>query len=388
MLNREAFHARSKFAGVIVAAGAGYRLGGPIPKQFRDICGRPMLLWSVSTMLQCDTLEALVVVCPPDGVDQVTALLPADVRIQAVPGGVTRADSVKAGLSALAALSPEKVLIHDAARPGLSAEVIGELLAALDEAEAACPALPVVDALKRRDADGRLETVDRAGLVRVQTPQAFRYAVIRDAHAAATGDWVDDLALVEASGARIALTRGRAELMKVTEGDDMEVASRLLASGRMRVGSGFDVHAFAPGDHVTICGVRVPHTHRLDGHSDADVGWHAVTDAILGAAALGDIGDHFPPSDPKWKGAASILFLKHAAKLASDRGYRVINVDLTLICERPRIGPYREAMRMATAEAMGLEVDAVSVKATTTEKLGFTGRQEGIAAQAVVLLGG
>jgi len=325
-------------------------------------------------------------VCPTGEEERVRTLLPADVRTRVVAGGSTRTDSVRAGLAAIGDAKPEFVLIHDAARPGLSLAVIRELLSALQEADAACPALPVADALKRVAADGRLETVDRSNLYRVQTPQAFRYSVIRDAHASATGDWVDDLALVESTGARIVLTAGRTELMKVTEADDILVAEKLLAGRSMRIGSGFDVHAFAPGDFVTICGVRVPHTHRLEGHSDADVGWHAITDAVLGSAALGDIGDHFPPSDPQWRGAASILFLQHAVKLAAQLGYRVGNVDLTLICERPKIGPHREAMRSATAEAMGLGIEAVSVKATTTEKLGFTGRQEGIAAQAVVLL--
>jgi 2-C-methyl-D-erythritol 4-phosphate cytidylyltransferase/2-C-methyl-D-erythritol 2,4-cyclodiphosphate synthase len=348
--------------------------------------GRPVLSWSATAFLARKDLGVLVVVAPSAEIGRVRELLPADSRILIVPGGATRAASVKAGLGALVALDPVNVLIHDAARPGVSHNVINELLAALETADAACPALPVVDALKREGESGSLAGVERAGLVRVQTPQAFRYPLIRDAHAAASGDWVDDLALVEATGARIALTPGRTELMKITEGDDMSVAARLLTGGGMRVGSGFDVHAFAPGDFVTICGVRVPHTHRLEGHSDADVGWHAVTDAILGAAALGDIGDHFPPSDPQWKGAASIRFLQHTLKLAAERGWRVANVDLTLICERPKIGPHREAMRTATAEAMELPLDAVSVKATTTEKLGFTGRSEGIAAQAVVLL--
>lgn len=388
MLNHEAFHIRHTFSAVIVAAGAGQRLGGPIPKQFRDIGGRPMLVWSVETLLRCRNLEALIVVAPSGQRAATQAVLPADNRLEVVEGGAARSDSVRNGLAALASSNPARVLIHDAARPGLSMEVVDELLHALETADAACPALPVVDALKRVDETGRLTTVDRSGLMRVQTPQAFRYAVIRDAHEAQTGDWVDDLALVEATGARVVLTPGRTELMKVTEGDDMSVAERLLARARVRVGSGFDVHAFAPGDFVTICGVRVPHTHRLEGHSDADVGWHAITDAVLGAAALGDIGDHFPPSDPQWKGAASILFLQHAVKLARDRNLAVENVDVTLICERPKIGPHREAMRAATAEAMGLPLDAVSVKATTTEKLGFTGRQEGIAAQAVVLLRG
>jgi 2-C-methyl-D-erythritol 4-phosphate cytidylyltransferase/2-C-methyl-D-erythritol 2,4-cyclodiphosphate synthase len=277
------------------------------------------------------------------------------------------------------------VLFHYAARPGLAHSVFRELFAALDSADAAAPALPLTDALKDIG-DKVMRTVSRDRLVRVQTPQAFRFDTISKAIAGARDAAVDDLALVEASGARVVLTPGRPELMKITHPEDMAIAEKLLSGPAMRVGTGFDVHGFVAGDGVTICGVVIPHTKKLEGHSDADVGWHALTDAILGAAALGDIGDHFPPSDPKWKGANSLVFLQHAAKLAGERGFKVVNADITLMCEKPKIAPHREAMRAKTAEALTISIDAVSVKATTTEKLGFLGREEGIAAQAVVLL--
>lgn len=336
-------------------------------------------------MLRCNKIAALVVVAPEDLMDQTRALLPPDARVRVVAGSPnSRTESVRNGLAALAQTPPRHVLIHDAARPGLSPDVIDELLTALETADAAAPALPVSDALKRTGSS--LQTVDRSDLVRVQTPQAFRWDVISRAYAGADAAAVDDLALVEASGAKVALTPGRTGLMKITFPEDLAVAERLVAAPALRVGTGFDVHGFEPGDGVILCGVRIPHTKKLEGHSDADVAWHALTDAILGALALGDIGDHFPPSDPQWKGAASIRFLQHAVKLAADRGYRIANADITILAERPKISPYREAMRLATAEAMNVPPDAVSVKATTTEKLGFVGREEGIAAQAAVLL--
>ncbi|HEY7798142.1 MAG TPA: bifunctional 2-C-methyl-D-erythritol 4-phosphate cytidylyltransferase/2-C-methyl-D-erythritol 2,4-cyclodiphosphate synthase [Hyphomonadaceae bacterium] len=385
MLNHEAFRGGNTGA-VLVAAGAGSRAGGELPKQFQSIRGRPVLIWSLEALLRCEEIAAVAVVVSPSERARALSILPSDPRIQVVDGGAERTDSVRAGLEALDGQGLQNVLIHDAARPGLSAGVIRELIAALERADAAAPALPVADALK--DARGGLRNVDRAGLVRVQTPQAFRFDVIRKAIAGA-GSAVDDLTLVEAAGARIELTPGRHELMKITHPEDLAIAEKLLVSqpqASMRVGTGFDVHGFVAGDGVTICGIRIPHTKKLEGHSDADVGWHALTDAILGAAALGDIGDHFPPSDPKWKGANSLVFLQHAARLAADRGLHVVNADITLMCEKPKISPHRDAMRVKTAEALAIPLDAVSVKATTTEKLGFLGREEGIAAQAVVLL--
>jgi 2-C-methyl-D-erythritol 4-phosphate cytidylyltransferase/2-C-methyl-D-erythritol 2,4-cyclodiphosphate synthase len=368
----------------VVAAGAGSRAGGAEPKQFQLLGGRPVLAWSVETLLACEEIDRIAIVVAPGDSARTAAILPSSERIVVVDGGSQRTDSVRSGLKALEGHDLACVLIHDAARPGLSITVVRELLAALERADAAAPALPASDALKLAAADG-LRSISRDRVVRVQTPQAFRFDLISRAIANASGA-VDDLALVEAAGAKIVLTPGRAELMKITWPEDLRVVEKLIGTPAVRVGTGFDVHGFAAGDGVTICGVRIPHTKSLEGHSDADVGWHALTDAILGAAALGDIGDHFPPSDPKWKNANSLLFLQHAAKLAADRGLRVVNADITLMCEKPKIAPHREAMRAKTAEALSMPLDAVSVKATTTEKLGFLGREEGIAAQAVVLL--
>jgi len=382
MLNQEA-HLGRKAAAIIVAAGAGSRLGGAQPKQFQPISGKPMLVWSVEALLRCAKIAAIAVVVPAQEQHRVRAMLPRSWSIHVVAGGATRTDSVRAGLDVLDPIHPDNVLIHDAARPGLALDVIEELLAALNDADAACPAMPVTDALKRT---ATLQTVDRDGLVRVQTPQAFRWPAIIRAYASAPASAVDDLALLEGTGAKITLTPGRQALMKVTYPEDFTLAEKLIGSPALRVGTGFDVHGFEPGDAVILCGVRIPHTQKLEGHSDADAAWHALTDAILGALALGDIGDHFPPSDREWKGAASRLFLQHAVKLANDRGYHIANADITILAERPKISPHREAMRHATAEAMGITLDSVSVKATTTEKLGFVGREEGIAAQASVLL--
>ncbi len=383
MHNQEAFIGGNAGA-IVVAAGSGQRLGGATPKQFQAFGGKPMLRWSVEAMLQCKKIATIIVVAPPGETNRVRALLPRAWNIHVVAGGTTRTESVRAGLDALDPVFPSKVLIHDAARPGLTPDVVAELLDALDAADAAAPALPLADALKST-IDGAVRSVSRENISRVQTPQAFRWPIIREAFANASSA-VDDLALVEAAGAKVVLTPGRHALMKVTYPEDLAVAEKLIAGPAIRVGTGFDVHGFEPGDAVILCGVRIPHTKKLEGHSDADAGWHALTDAILGALALGDIGDHFPPSDPQWKGAASIKFLQHAVKLARDRGFHVANADLTILAERPKIAPHREAMRIATAEAMNVSPDVVSVKATTTEKLGFVGREEGIAAQATVLL--
>ena len=384
MHNHRAFPAGNTGA-VLVAAGAGARLASDIPKQYLPLGGKPVLRWSVDVLLRCEKIGALAVVVSPSERARAAGLLPSDPRIQLVDGGLERTDSVRNGLKAIEGKGVDYVLIHDAARPGLSAAVIEELIAALADADAAAPALPVSDALKDRR-DG-VRTVSREGLIRIQTPQAFRFDVISKAIANDAGA-VDDIALVETTGAKVVLTPGRHELMKITYPEDLAIVEKLLSSPStmMRVGTGFDVHGFTAGDHVTLCGVRIPHAKTLEGHSDADVGWHALTDAILGAAALGDIGDHFPPSDPQWKGADSLLFLQHAARLAAQHGLKVVNADVTLLCEKPKIAPHREAMRTKTAEALSIPLDCVSVKATTTEKLGFLGREEGIAAQAVVML--
>ena len=371
----------SGFVAIIVAAGKGTRTGLNRPKQWETLLGKRVIDWSVETFLAHPDLLELVIVVDDPTVDYG---FPSTTKV--VCGGETRTASVRSGIAAFLAEGDVPVLIHDAARPGLSLSMIDTLVSALADHDAAAPALPVSDALKAHAA-GHLSTVPRDGLWRVQTPQAFRLPAIKAA-LDAPGSFVDDLEAVEASGATVTLVPGDPKLHKITYPEDFDLVARLLAPALPvpRVGKGFDVHAFEPGDHVTLCGVKIPHSARLQGHSDADAAWHALTDAILGAAALGDIGDHFPPSDPQWKDADSGLFLKHAQELVEDAGYTVANCDITVICEAPKVKPHREAMRARTAELLGLSLDAVSVKATTTEGLGFTGRREGIAAEAVAVL--
>jgi 2-C-methyl-D-erythritol 4-phosphate cytidylyltransferase/2-C-methyl-D-erythritol 2,4-cyclodiphosphate synthase len=295
---------------------------------------------------------------------------------------------VRAGLEALRSSPPEAVLIHDAARPGLSPGVIQTLIEALQHFDGAAPALAVIDALKRVDGNLVTDDVARGDLRRVQTPQAFRYEAIARAYAALAPDasLEDDLAVARAAGLRLTLIPGDSRLNKVTLPEDFEAIARVLAPSAPLIGSGFDAHRFGPGDFVTLCGVRIDHTHGLIGHSDADAPWHALTDAILGALGLGDIGDHFPPSDIRWRGADSEIFLRHALKLAAEAGAIISNADITLLCEAPKIKPHREAMRERTAAVLGIPLARVSVKATTTEGLGFLGRGEGLAAQASVLM--
>lgn len=370
-----------RIAALIVAGGQGLRAGADAPKQWRTLLGRRVIDWSIDTFSRHAEITDIVVVAS----EELALPAPHQRFVRAEPGA-TRTFSVLSGLAALALPDDAKVLIHDAARPGLDAATISALIEALDHAAAAAPALPVSDALKA-ERNGILTNVERSGLFRVQTPQAFRFGAIRRALINGGPDLVDDLAAIEAAGARVQLIAGSARLSKITYPEDFDMLARLLApTGVARVGKGFDVHAFEPGDHVTLCGVHIPHSARLKGHSDADAAWHALTDAILGAVALGDIGDHFPPSDPRWKNADSALFLKHAQDLAAARGYRIDSCDITVICEAPKVKPHREAMRARTAELLGLPVDAISVKATTTEGLGFTGRREGIAAEAIAVL--
>lgn len=302
-----------------------------------------------------------------------------------VAGGVERADSVRAGLASLACAPDAAVLIHDAARPLLSRDIIEGLIGALDHADGALPALPVADSLRRRDTDGVMAgAVDRAGLWRAQTPQAFRRGVIERAYAAwsSSDAPTDEASVVQAAGGTVRLIEGDPRLLKLTYPEDFAMAEALIPR-QTRIGSGYDVHRWGPGGSVWLCGIEVPHDRALIGHSDADAGLHALTDAILGALAEGDIGDHFPPSDPKWKGASSDQFLLHAAGMVTARGGRIVNVDVTLICEQPKVKPHRLAMRQRIAALLQLPLDAVSVKATTSEGLGFTGRNEGLAAQAV-----
>ena len=375
------------FSAIIVAAGSGERAGAGGPKQWRELAGRPVARWSLEAFLSAGA-RRVVVVIPADGEARAADAFAGLDGWTAVPGGATRALSVRAGLAALGAQADDIVMIHDAARPFLSRAHVADLVAALDWADGAAPALPVADTLKRRDAaTGAVCTAARDGLYRAQTPQAFRHGVIVAAMAA----WpdgeapTDDLAVVERAGGRIALTPGDPMLFKLTFPEDFDMAERLASPARVtRIGQGFDVHRFGPGDGVWLCGVKIAHGQSLVGHSDADVALHALTDALLGTLGEGDIGDHFPPTDPQWKGADSTVFLRHAAKLIAARGGLIDNVDLTLICEEPKIKPHRRAMRERLADLLDLALDQVSVKATTTEQLGFTGRGEGMAAQAVV----
>ncbi len=371
----------TRVAAIIVAGGTGNRAGTGTPKQWQPLLGKRVIDWSIDAFSRHPGISDVIVVAS----DELGAPRNGQSFTRAETGA-TRTLSVLSGLAALTAPEDAIVLIHDAARPGLDPETISTLIAALESADASAPALPVSDALKA-ERDGRLTNIDRNGLYRIQTPQAFRLGAIRRAMAEAGPDLVDDLAAFEAGGARIKLVPGSLRLSKITFPEDFDMVARLLApSGVPRVGKGFDVHEFEPGDHVTLCGVKIPHDAKLKGHSDADAGWHALTDAILGAVALGDIGDHFPPSDSRWKDADSGIFLKHSQFLAESRGYRIDSCDITVICEAPKVKPHREAMRARTAELLGLPLDAVSVKATTTEGLGFTGRREGIAAEAIAVL--
>jgi len=371
------------FSAVIVAAGSGERAGDGGPKQWRPLAGRPVARWSLEGLLAAGALEVAVVVRPEDRGVATAAFfgLPGWVLVD---GGASRFESVRNGLAALSS-DAGAVLIHDAARPFVTGRHVEALLAALDEADAAAPALPVSDTLKRK-ADAGVETAPRDGLWRVQTPQAFRRQALFDAYAAwPAGDApTDDLAVIEQVGGPVALTAGDPMLMKLTYPEDFPMAERLAGAARItRIGQGFDAHRFGPGDAVHLCGVTIAHDQALIGHSDADAGLHALTDALLGAVGEGDIGDHFPPTDPQWKGAPSHVFLSHALNLVRARGGQVINVDLTLICERPKIKPHRAAMRARVAEILEIPVDRVAIKATTTEEMGFTGRREGLAAQAV-----
>ncbi len=372
------------FSAVLVAAGSGERAGSGGPKQWRPLAGKPVARWSLEALLAAGARRVVAVIAPGD--ESLAAAAFAGLpRWSTVAGGATRAQSCVAGLEALA--DDGIVLVHDAARPFLSVRDVERLLAALGDAEGAIPVLPLADTLKRRDeATGAVTTPSRERLWRAQTPQAFRGDTLRRAYRSWPAGEIptDDASVVERAGGTIILAPGDPMLMKLTFPEDFAMAQRLAGAARVtRIGQGFDAHRFGPGDAVWLCGVRIEHDRALIGHSDADAGLHALTDALLGAIGEGDIGDHFPPGDPKWKGADSSAFLRHAADLIAARGERVINVDITLICERPKIKPHREAMRARVAELLGLAVGQVSVKATTTEAMGFTGREEGLAAQAV-----
>jgi len=371
-------------AALLVAAGTGTRFGGATAKQFHPLAGQPLIRHAAAALAA--QLDVLLAVGDAGAID--AALAGID-RLPTVAGGATRQASVRAGLEALAAADPvpDFVFVHDAARPFVPPGVIEALTAALAEAPGAIPAVPVADTLKRAEAGRISATVPREGLFRAQTPQAFRFPVLLALHRAHAGDAAtDDAALLEAAGLAVALVAGSEDNIKLTYPEDLVRLERIFAPPPLlpRTGTGFDVHAMADGRPMVLCGVVVPHERGLAGHSDADVGIHALCDAIYGAMAEGDIGRHFPPSEATWKDADSARFLRHAAARIEARGGFLANADVTLICERPKIMPHAPAMRARLADLLGVSIEAVSVKATTTERLGFTGRGEGIAAQAAV----
>jgi len=381
----------TKNCALIVAAGSGERFGGAIPKQYMDLAGQAILRRSVLAFLNHPDIAQVRVVINPKHL----ALYKTAVGDLALPepviGGASRQESVLRGLEALAtsADAPDNVLIHDAARPLIDALTITDVCAALKTHAGAIAAKPLVDTLKRGEGKIITDTIDRNNLWQAHTPQGFHFQPILHAHRAAAGaQLTDDAAVAEQAGMAVQLVPSNPDNMKVTNPDDLGRAARLLGQPMddIRTGFGFDVHRLIPGTHATICGVAIPHTHRLEGHSDADVGLHALCDAIFGALADGDIGSHFPPSDPQWKGKESCHFVHYAVNRVRQRGGVIAHVDVTLMCEQPKIGPHREAMRTRLAEMLEIDISRVAVKATTTERLGFTGREEGIAAQAVATI--
>lgn len=388
-------------AALIVAAGRGTRASNTdtglsqksLPKQYARLAGRPLLAHVVSAFDACPGIDAITVVIHEDDREAYDAAV-AGLSNRLTPpvvGGATRQASVRLGLEGLRNRAPDYILIHDAARPFITQKVVTDILCALQSEAGAIAAVPLADTLKREQSNGLVaETVPRDGLWKAQTPQGFRYAAIAEAHARAalegSREFTDDAAIAEWAGLNVVLLPDTPRNFKITTAEDLAMADELMTSPHVafepRTGSGFDVHAFCDGDHVWLAGVRIPHTRGLLGHSDADAPLHALTDALLGAIGDGDIGQHFPPSDPKWKGAASHLFVEDAARRVRNRGGRITNVDITILCEEPRIGPHRDTMRSAVAAMLGIDVSRVGVKATTTEQLGFTGRREGIAAMA------
>ena len=377
---------------VIVAAGRGERAGSAVsgPKQYRLIGGEPVIRHTIRAFADHPGVGRIIVAIHADDRDLFAAAAHGfDARIVAVVGGATRQESTRLALEALASDSPETVLIHDAVRPFISSELIGRVIDGARNGHGALAATPVADTIKRKSATG-LETIDRSTLHAAQTPQGFPFEQIRAAQekakASGRSDFTDDAAIAEWAGMRVDIVPGSPDNVKLTFPEDLVLAEQRLTRAAsypdVRTGNGYDVHSFEPGNHVWLCGVRIPHDQKLSGHSDADVGLHALTDALLATCGAGDIGTHFPPSDPQWRGAASSIFVEYAAKIVRQRGGRIANADVTLICEAPKIGPHRDAMTAAIAGMLAISADRVSIKATTNEKLGFVGRKEGIAAIA------
>ncbi|WP_083097517.1 bifunctional 2-C-methyl-D-erythritol 4-phosphate cytidylyltransferase/2-C-methyl-D-erythritol 2,4-cyclodiphosphate synthase [Pseudophaeobacter leonis] len=397
-------------AALIVAAGRGTRAGGGVPKQWRQLQGQRVIDWTLKAFRDAGVQTIALVLSPED--DAAWESFRDDRGVILTAGGGERAISVQNGLRALMGRGITKVLIHDAARPCISQALISSVIEALDTAPAAAPALAITDALWSGANDRVTGTADRNGLYAAQTPQGFQFeailaahaahaeqAAVQAAHAVQAGGAADDVEVARAAGLDVTIVAGEPDNIKITRPEDFARAARILETEQtletkeamainldVRLGNGYDVHRFGPGDSVTLCGVEVPHDRSLQGHSDADVGMHAVSDAIYGALAQGDIGQHFPPSDPQWKGAASEIFLRHAANLAREMGFQISNVDCTLVCEYPKIGPHAAAMRAAMARILDIDEGRVSVKATTSERLGFTGRSEGIASIATAAL--
>lgn len=384
---------QKSIAVIIVAAGKGERAsrdGAPDPKQYRLVAGRPVLARTITAFLELPQVTSVTAVIHPDHADRYAALGLVDERLQRpVIGAATRQASVLEGLKALAPSRPDLVLIQDAARPFATPQLIGDVVAVLEQHDGALPAQPVTDTIKR-SLDGRqvATTEDRSQLFAAQTPQGFRFNQIFSAHMRASTirrQFTDDAEIAEWAGLRVAMVMGDPDNIKITHPEDFSRAERIIAGDiamETRVGTGFDVHPFEPGDAVWLGGVRIPHDKKLKGHSDADVALHALTDAILGAIGEGDIGVHFPPSDMQWRGAASTIFLQHAGKLVAERGGRIVNLDVTIVCEAPRIAVHVPAMRDVIGTALGIATSRIAIKATTSEQLGFTGREEGIVAMA------
>ncbi|MEM7169487.1 MAG: bifunctional 2-C-methyl-D-erythritol 4-phosphate cytidylyltransferase/2-C-methyl-D-erythritol 2,4-cyclodiphosphate synthase [Pseudomonadota bacterium] len=380
-----------QIAALIVAAGRGSRFGKALPKQYATLGGVPVLRRTVTRFLTHPMISRVCVAIHPQDRDFYEAATQGLDLAPPVLGGASRQESVRLGLEGLAAAQPDFVLIHDGARPLVDCPTIDRVIDALATSPGAIAALPVHDSLKLEASGNIAESVSRDGLWRAQTPQGFHFNSIIKAHHEYRNrdDFTDDAAIATANGLTVTLIEGNMENIKITDPSDLKIAESFLddrQAEEIRTGQGFDVHRFEPGDAITLCGVTLPHSQKLKGHSDADVGLHALTDALLGALGAGDIGQHFPPSDPKWAGADSAQFLSHAAALAQEAKARIVNLDVTLICERPKIGPHRQKMTERIAQILEIGQSRVSVKATTTEGLGFTGRREGIAAQAIVTL--